>query len=113
MEQGSKSNNSLNYIIQAVYEHPECDVMISRLSIRSRFKSLPQLQDLKKDHGLNHGQLPSIRTTQPKYSPSYFMAEVKHHFDQDRAAKQYLALLGAYTFHEWLLLRLSTSGKVH
>jgi len=52
-------------------------------------------------------KLPSIRMAQFECSPSYFMAEIKRDVDQEPAAKQYLAFLGAYTLHERLLLRLA------
>lgn len=55
-------------------------------------------------------KLPSVRIAQYECSPSYFMVEVKRDIDQEPAAKQYLAFLGAYTLHERLLLRLAALG---
>jgi hypothetical protein len=52
-------------------------------------------------------KLPSVRIAQFECSPSYFMVEIKRDVDQEPAAKQYLAFLGAYTLHERLLLRLA------
>ncbi|RFU34756.1 hypothetical protein B7463_g1537, partial [Scytalidium lignicola] len=61
---------------------------------------LSHLTDLAKRLTPRVYRLPSARIAQFECSPSYFMAEIKRDVDQEPAAKQYLAFLGAYTLHE-------------